>query len=210
MKKATTVFSLVILALFFWYNHATAQVVDADLVGKAAPAFSLKNIDGKTVALDDYKSSKGAIVVFTCNHCPYSKMYEDRIVALDAKFKAQGFPVVAINPNDPGAYPEDSFENMKKRAKKKGFTFPYLVDDSQSIAKAYGATRTPHVYLVENTGDQFVVRYVGAIDDNAQNAEQVGTKFLEDAIAKVTAGQAPEPTHTKAVGCGIKWKTVTN
>jgi peroxiredoxin len=206
MKKVTTVFSLVILALFFWYNHAQAQTVDTDLIGKEAPAFSLKNIDGKTVSLDMFKNTKGGIVIFTCNHCPYSKMYEDRIVALDGKFKSQGFPVVAINPNDPNAYPEDSFENMKKRAKKKGFTFPYLVDETQGIAKAYGATRTPHVYLVENSGGKYIVRYVGAIDDNAQDAEKVGVKFLEDAIAKVSAGQAPDPSQTKAVGCGIKWK----
>jgi peroxiredoxin len=205
MKKITTLFSLTILACFFWYNNASAQV-DADLVGKEAPAFSLKNIDGKTVALTDFSKEKGAIVVFTCNHCPYSKMYEDRIVALDAKFKSQGFPVVAINPNDPKAYPEDSFDQMKKRAKKKGFTFPYLVDDTQGIAKAYGATRTPHVYLLQNTNGKMVVRYVGAIDDNAESADGVGTKFLEDAIAKVAADQVPDPNHTKAVGCGIKWK----
>jgi peroxiredoxin len=206
MKKATTLLSLVILGLFFWYNNAQAQVVDSDLIGKTAPAFNLKNIDGKMVSLNNYTDAKGVIVIFTCNHCPYSKMYEDRIVALDAKFKGQGFPVVAINPNDPTQYPEDDLANMKKRAKKKGFTFPYLVDDSQDIAKAYGATRTPHVYLVQNQGGNFVVSYVGAIDDNAQDEKGVGTKFLEDAIAKISAGQSPEPAHTKAVGCGIKWK----
>jgi peroxiredoxin len=206
MKKATTSFLMVLMALFFAGNYAAAQGVDADLVGKEAPAFSLKNIDGKTVSLDNFKSSKGTIVIFTCNHCPYSKMYEDRIVALDAKFKGQGYPVVAINPNDPTAYPEDSFDQMKKRAKKKGFTFPYLVDETQDIAKAYAATRTPHVYLLENAGGKFIVRYVGAIDDNAQDAGAVGTKFLEDAIAKLSAGQQPDPSQTKAVGCGIKWK----
>ncbi len=206
MKKVSTVFLTVLMALFFAGNYAVAQGVDADLIGKEAPAFNLKNIDGKMVSLDNYKSSKGAIVIFTCNHCPYSKMYEDRIVALDGKFKAQGYPVVAINPNDPATYAEDSFDQMKKRAKKKGFTFPYLVDETQGIAKAYAATRTPHVYLLENAGGKFVVRYVGAIDDNAQDAKAVSSKFLEDAIAKLSAGQAPDPSQTKAVGCGIKWK----
>jgi alkyl hydroperoxide reductase subunit AhpC len=127
-------------------------------------------------------------------------------VALDGKYKSQGFPVVAINPNDAKAYPEDSPSKMKERAKKKGFTFPYLVDDSQTIAKAYGAARTPHVYLLENVDGKFMVRYVGAIDDNAQDAGAVGTKYLENAVAKLSAGQAPDPQHTKAVGCGIKWK----
>lgn len=206
MKKITSVLSLVILAVFFAYNYAQAQVVDSDMIGKEAPAFSLKNIDGKMVSLDNFKSSKGAIVIFTCNHCPYSKMYEDRIVAIDGKFKGQGYPVVAINPNDPATYAEDSFENMKKRAKKKGFTFPYIVDETQMIAKAYGATRTPHVYLLENSNGKFIVRYVGAIDDNPQDEKAVTTKFLEDAIAKLGAGQAPDPSHVKAVGCGIKWK----
>jgi peroxiredoxin len=200
---------LTILASFFWYNHAIAQV-DADLVGKEAPAFALKNIDGKTVSLANYPNAKGVIVVFTCNHCPYSKMYEDRIVALDAKFKSQGYPVIAINPNDPKAYPADALPKMKQRAKQKGFTFPYLVDETQGIAKAYGATRTPHAYLLQNDNGKFVVRYVGAIDDNAEAADKVGVKFLEEAIAKVEGNQVPDPNHTKAVGCGIKWKAAGN
>lgn len=197
---------LAVLLCLLGAMQLQAQVVDTDLIGKEAPAFSLTNINGKKVALSDYKGEKGVIVIFTCNHCPYAKMYEDRIVALDGKYKKLGYPVVAINPNDPTAYAEDSFEQMKKRAKKKGFTFPYLVDETQGIAKAYGATRTPHIYLVENSNGQQVVRYVGAIDDNAQDANAVKTRYLEDAIAKVSAGQAPDPSQTKAIGCGIKWK----
>jgi peroxiredoxin len=184
---------------------AQAQA-DSDLVGKAAPDFSLKDFNGKTVGLSQFKSSKGAIVVFTCNHCPYAKLYEERLVALDKKFKGQGYPVIAINPNDVAAYPEDSPKNMKERAKKKGFTFPYLVDESQAIAKAYGATRTPHVYLLDNENGTFMVRYIGAIDDNAQDATAVKVKYLEEAITKVSLAQEPEPSYTKAVGCGIKWK----
>jgi peroxiredoxin len=204
MKRISIVFTVFALCTLL-HVSAFAQA-DSDLLGKEAPAFSLKSFDGKTFSLNQYNKEKGVIVVFTCNHCPYSKLYEDRIVALDGKYKSQGFPVVAINPNDAKAYPEDSPSKMKERAKKKGFTFPYLVDDSQTIAKAYGAARTPHVYLLENVDGKFMVRYVGAIDDNAQDAGAVGTKYLENAIAKLSAGQAPDPQYTKAVGCGIKWK----
>jgi peroxiredoxin len=207
MKKTSIV--LIAFALLTLLHFTAKAQVDADLVGKEAPAFSLKNIDGKTVSLDKYKSEKGVIVIFTCNHCPYSKLYEDRIVALDGKYKATGFPVVAINSNDVKQYPDDSPAKMKVRAKEKGFTFPYLFDETQATAKAYAATRTPHVYLLENANGKFVVRYVGAIDDNAQDATAVGVKYLEDAIAKVSAGQSPDPQFTKAIGCGIKWKKET-
>ncbi|MFN8398074.1 MAG: thioredoxin family protein [Bacteroidia bacterium] len=204
MKK--TKFLMIAMALFLGLSLTAQAQVDADLIGKEAPDFSLKNIDGKTVSLSKFKNDKGVIVIFTCNHCPYSKLYEDRIVALDAKYKPLGYPVVAINPNDAKAYPDDSPAKMKVRAKEKGFTFPYLVDESQAIAKAYAATRTPHVYLVQNENGKSIVRYVGAIDDNAQDATAVGVKYLEDAIAKVGSGQVPDPANTKAIGCGIKWK----
>jgi len=208
MRKLTTIFSLILLAAFFSYNELYAQV-DSDLIGEEAPGFELKNIDGSTVALDDYLEDdavKGAIVIFTCNHCPYAKLYEDRIVALDAKFKSQGFPVIAINPNDPEAYPEDDFKNMIKRAEEKGFTFPYLVDETQDIAKAYAATRTPHNYLLNKEDGKFVIRYVGAIDDAPRNAEEAGDLYMEDAVQALMEGESPDVRHTKAVGCSIKWK----
>lgn len=205
MKKVMRYLAFALFAMMFFAGSIQAQN-DQSLIGMVAPQFALKNIDGKNVALTDFSSDKGAIVIFTCNHCPYSKMYEDRIVALDAKYKSMGFPVVAINPNDPAQYKSDNFSNMKKRAKEKGFTFPYLVDDSQEIAKAYGATRTPHVFLVVNEGDKQVVRYVGAIDDNPQDEKGVETKFLETAIETIAKGETPDPDYTKAVGCGIKWK----
>lgn len=204
MKKSSVVI-IAFALLSLWRVAAWAQA-DADMVGKVAPDFSLKNIDGKMVSLQQYQKEKGVIVIFTCNHCPFSKKYEDRILALDGQYKKQGFPVVAINPNDAQQYPEDSPAKMKERAKKKGFTFPYLVDETQVTAKAYGAMRTPHVYLLENMDGKFMVRYVGAIDDNADDATAVETRFLENAIAQVKGGQAPDPQHTKAIGCGIKWK----
>lgn len=205
MKKAFSLFSLAVLFTFMWYQNSMAQ--DGVQIGQTAPTFNLKNIDGKMVSLESLQTEhKGAIVVFTCNHCPYSKLYEDRLVALDKQFADQGFPIVAINPNDAKQYPEDSFDEMKKRAKQKKFTFPYLHDETQEIAKAYGATRTPHVFLVSFHTGSPVIEYIGAIDDNAKEAESVEQKFLEDAVNALIAGEKPAVTTTKAIGCGIKWK----
>ncbi|MBK8699603.1 MAG: thioredoxin family protein [Saprospiraceae bacterium] len=171
--------------------------------GDVAVDFKLKNVDGKMVSLSDFKSAKGYIVIFTCNHCPYAKMYEDRIIALQDKYGKAGFPVIAINPNDPAAEPDDSFDMMKKRAKEKGFKFPYLFDDGQKIFPVYGATRTPHVFLLDKNR---VVKYIGAIDDNPQDAAAVKSKYLEDAISAIQQGKDIIPNVTKALGCSIKVK----
>src|SRR5690606_30003035 len=117
-------------------------------IGDEATDFKLENIDGNQVSLADYPDAKGFIVIFTCNHCPYAVAYEDRIIALDEKYKPLGYPVIAINPNDPEVQPEDSMEEMRKRAAEKGFTFPYLLDLGQEIYPQYGATKTPHVFLL--------------------------------------------------------------
>nr|MBA3899418.1 thioredoxin family protein [Bacteroidota bacterium] len=128
-------------------------------IGSVAADFKLKNIDGKMVSLADFKDARGFIIIFSCNHCPFVVATEDRIMALDKEFKAKGYPVIAINPNDPKIQPEDSYKAMQKRAKEKGFTFPYLVDDTQAVAKAFGATRTPQVYILTKFEDGYVVRY---------------------------------------------------
>ena len=117
-------------------------------IGDKAEDFKLKNVDGKMVSMADYKDAKGFIIVFTCNHCPYAIAYEDRIIALDKKYKALGYPVIAINPNDPDVQPGDSFEGMQERASDKEFTFPYLYDATQSTYPKYGATRTPHIFVL--------------------------------------------------------------
>lgn len=175
-------------------------------VGDRAPEFSLLNVDGKTVALADYATANGAIIVFTCNHCPYSVKYEDRIIELHKEFAPKGYPVIAINPNDPETVPEDSYENMKVRADEKKFTFPYLVDQTQQIALAYGARRTPHVFVVSNTQDGAKVMYIGAIDDNPSDPTAVETFFVRDAVNALLAGNVPGKPLTKAIGCSIKWK----
>ena len=176
-------------------------------VGEKATDFKLKNVDGKIVSLSgNYKDAKGVIVVFTCNHCPFAKKYEDRIIALDKKYKSLGYPVVAINPNDPAIESEDSYENMQKRSKEKNYPFPYLIDETQATTHAYGATKTPHVFILQKTNADYTVKYIGAIDDNSDDATAVKEKYAENAIDALLAGKAVATTNTKAVGCGIKWK----
>lgn len=173
-------------------------------VGDVAVDFKLKNVDGKMVSLSDYKSAKGFIVIFTCNHCPFAKAYENRIVALDKKYSKLGYPVIAINPNNPEKQKEDSFELMKVRAKEKGFTFPYLFDDGQKIYPQYGATKTPHVYLLQKTAKGNEVKYIGAIDDNHEDESAVKEKYVQNAVDALLKGQAVKVTETKAIGCSIK------
>ncbi|CAM3903425.1 thioredoxin family protein [Flavobacterium cucumis] len=172
-------------------------------VGDKATDFKLKSVDNKMYSMADYKDAKGFIVVFTCNHCPFAVKYEDRIIDLAKKYKSKGYVLLAINPNDPAAQPEDSFELMQKRAKEKKFTFPYLFDEGQKIYPQYGATKTPHVFLLDKN---LVVKYIGAIDDNVEDASQVKEKYLENAIAALEKGQEPTPSTTKAIGCTIKVK----
>jgi peroxiredoxin len=174
-------------------------------VGDIAADFKLRNVDNKFVSLSDIKS-QGYIIIFTCNHCPFSIAYEDRIIALDKKYKSKGFPVIAINPNDPEVQPKDSFEAMQQRAKEKGFTFPYLFDEGQKVYPMYGATRTPHVFLLKKTPKGNEVVYIGAIDDNHEDENEVKEKFLENAIEAVIRNEKPSPDVTKAIGCTIKTK----
>ena len=173
-------------------------------VGDIAADFSLKNVDGKQVALKDMKGAKGYIVVFTCNHCPYAQAYEDRIIALDKKYRSLGYPVVAINPNNPKKVAEDSFENMQARAKEKSYPFHYLLDEGQKVFPRFGATKTPHVYVLQKTDKGNKVVYIGAIDDNYEEESAVKVKYVEDAVDALLAGKEIKVKETKAIGCSIK------
>ena len=173
-------------------------------IGDLATDFSLENIDGKMVSLSDYKEAKGFIVVFTCNTCPYAVAYEDRVEALNKKYADKGYPVIAIMPNNTDVKPGDNMEAMKARAKAKGFTFPYLMDKGQKIYPQYGATKTPHVYLLEKTKKGNVVKYIGAIDDNYKDASEVKTKYVENAVDALLKGKEIEVKETRAIGCTIK------
>jgi len=175
-------------------------------VGDTATDFKLKNVDGKTVSLASYTAAKGYIVVFTCNHCPYAQAYEKRIMELDKMYASKGYPVVAISPNDPVALPEDSYVNMQKRAAERKYTFPYLLDETQDVSHAYGVKATPHVFVLQKTTSGNVVQYIGAIDDDTENANPKHTNYVQNAVNALLAGNKPTVTSTKAIGCSIKWK----
>ena len=173
-------------------------------IGDIATDFKLKNIDGKTVSFSDFNAAKGFIVVFTCNTCPYAVAYEDRIEALNKKYAPKGYPVIAIMPNNVKTKPGDSMKAMQIRAKEKGFTFPYLMDANQSIYPQYGATKTPHIYILESTARGPVVQYIGAIDDNYKDATLVKNNYVENAVDALLKGVPLEVQQTKAIGCSIK------
>lgn len=178
-------------------------------VGDKAMDFNLKNIDGSMVSMAANPDNKGYIVIFTCNTCPYSVAYEDRIIDLHNKYAPKGYPVIAINPNDPAVQPGDSFAEMQVRAKEKAFTFPYVFDATQEVTLAYGATNTPHVYVVEKVNTDYMVRYIGAIDNNSKDASAATKKYVETAVDALLTGNNVATNSTKAIGCTIKWSAAS-
>ena len=174
-------------------------------LGEEAPAFSLPGVDGKTWTLDAVRGAKATIVVFSCNHCPYVVLNEDRLIAAYADYRAKGVGMAAINANDAVGYPEDSFEAMKARAAEKNFPFPYLRDESQSVARAFGATHTPHLFVF---GADLKLAYTGSVDDDSsyKNRKKAEKLYLRDALDDLCAGRAPRLPETHAIGCTIKWR----
>ena len=199
MKSIKTILILFACAIV---SAFTIKTTEGYHVGDVIEDFKLKNIDDTMVSLSDYKEAKGFVIIFTCNQCPYSVVYEDRIIALDLKYKKLGYPVIAINPNDPRASRGDGFEEMKVRASEKGFTFPYLFDEGQNVYPKFGATKTPHVYIVSKSGMN--VEYIGAIDNSSRKPEAVTEKYVEDAVDALLEGKKLVKTKTRAIGCSIK------
>jgi len=197
----------VILLLALAFSAFLSQAQTATLkAGETAPDFKLKNVDGKEISFASYPKAKGFIVVFTCNTCPYAVAYEQRILELDKKFKPQGYPVIAINPNDPEASKADAFEKMQDLAKEKKYSFPYLFDKGQVVTDQYGAKHTPHLFIVSKTAKGNVVEYVGAIDNDPEGTKTEKTKYAEDVIASLKNNQKPTITQTKEIGCTVKRK----
>jgi len=208
MKKTGLIISIILLMIFLIEASSkkmeNTSVQKGYKIGDSATGFKLKNVDNKMVSLSDYNDAKGFIVIFTCNHCPYAKAYETRIIGLNHKYASKGYPVIAINPNDPKVEPQDSFEGMQQRAKEKGFTFPYLFDEGQKIYPQYGATRTPHVFVLQKENGKNIVRYIGAIDDNYADASDVSHKYVEDAVDALLSNKPVVLASTVAIGCSIK------
>jgi peroxiredoxin len=174
-------------------------------IGDKAPAFELPGVDGRAHSLGLLKGAKATIVVFSCNHCPYVQINEDRLIAVARDYAAKGVAMAAINANDAAAYPEDSFPEMKKRAAEKGFPFPYLRDESQDVARAYGAERTPHLFVFDA---ELRLAYTGAVDDDSsyKTRKPVEKPYLRDALDDLVAGRPVRVPETHAIGCTIKWK----
>jgi peroxiredoxin len=173
-------------------------------LGKSAPAFKLKGIDGKTHSLDGFKGKKALAVLFICNHCPYVKAIEDRLGALARDYAPKGVQFVGINSNDTDRYPEDSPELMRKQAERAGFEFPYLVDDTQEVARAYGAVCTPDIFVFDSG---FKLRYRGRLDDSWKDPSKVSREDLRAALDALLAGGAVDADQIPSMGCSIKWKT---
>ena len=181
-------------------------------LGDKVKDFKLKGVDDKTLSLYAYlksKKAKGVVIVFTCNTCPYAIASEDRLLTFNKRYGAAGYPVVAINPNVSNRdYPGEAFDKMQERAKEKGFNFPYLVDSDQFVARIFGATRTPHVFVAQFDDKQpanLLLRYKGAFDDNPMKAKAVEKRYVEEAVRDLLLNKEVRTTEAKSIGCSIKW-----
>jgi len=172
-------------------------------IGDKAIAFDLPGVDGKGHSLTAYAAKEAIVVVFTCNHCPYAQAWEDRLIQIQADYATRGVQLLAISANDAAKHPDDDFPKMKARAAAKGFNFPYLYDESQAVARAYGAQRTPEIFVFDKAR---ALRYQGTVDDNYEEPTAVKTPYLRQALDAVLAGKAATTSETAPVGCTIKWK----
>ena len=172
-------------------------------IGSTAPDFNLPGIDGKKYSLASFKDKKALIVIFSCNHCPYVQAYEDRMKQIQKDYQSKDVEVIAINSNEDKGYPEDSFDNMKKRAAEQNFNFLYLRDEEQSVARAYDATHTPEIFLFDGNRK---LAFHGKIDDNWQEPSKVQNHYLKNALDELLAGKEISVPETFTIGCTIKWK----
>jgi alkyl hydroperoxide reductase subunit AhpC len=198
---------LVGFALVAVTGAASAQddTVTPLAMGSKAPMSDtkMKSVDGKDYTITNAAGKKGTLVIFMCNHCPWVKAWESRIVALGNEFVKKGVGVIAINSNDPSAYSEDDYATMQERAKADKITYPYVVDATSNVARAFGASHTPEAFLFDKDGK---LVYHGGIDDNAKEPDQVKDKYLQVALMSVVAGKPVAQAETKAMGCGIKYR----
>lgn len=198
-----TILTLIIINLFSLFKSSDEGY--GYKIGDKINDFKLLSTSGARVSLSDFQA-RGFIIVFTCNSCQYSQAYEERIKKLDSMYTSNGWPVIAINPNDKDISPEDSYNAMIERAKEKKYTFPYLYDATQKVAEDFGAKHTPMVFVIRNLKGNYILKYAGTIDDNTWDEEGIQYNYVGKAIEALNQGKDPEITYTKAIGCAIKWK----
>lgn len=179
---------------------------DGYKIGDVVQDFRLLNVDGEMVSLADKQNVKGYIIAFTCNTCPVAKAYENRIISLNEKFSPRGYPVIAIQPNDVRTSSGDSYSAMQQRSYSKGYKFPYLYDEDQSVAKAFGATNTPQIFVIQLKDNRYTVAYLGALDNNQGYEFAASQRYVEKAVYELLGGKQVSLPSAKTVGCDIKWK----
>ena len=207
--KAMKYFTGSLLVIFgCWLLSFSAKKTTETIVGnqKTIGTFSLNDINGNSFSLDQFSKSKGCIVIFTCNHCPFANLYQDRLNVINNKYKDLGFPLIAVNPISAEDFPEESIEALKQRVKEKNFNFPYLVDKEQKIAKLFAAAKTPHAFVLEKKDNLWLVRYNGAIDDNGAEPDKVKNAYLDNALTAILNGKEVDIKETKSIGCAIQYK----
>ena len=201
--KTLSIATTLTLALTAFASGAHAQ--DALALGAQAPmrTHRMRNVDGQQVSIQSAAGERGTLVIFTCNHCPWAQAWEARITELGNAALGRGVGVFAINPNDPAEYPSDGFEEMQRRHREAGMRFPYVVDETSNVARRFGATRTPEVFLFDRRGR---LVYHGAVDDNAHQPDQVQRRHLADALDALVAGRPIANAQTRSIGCSIKFR----
>ncbi len=193
--------SIIWIVLSVICTSAFAQKNNKDIVD-----FKLKNVDGNFVSLSSFPDAKGFIIVFTCNHCPFAKLYPPRLNDLNNKFKPLGVPLIAISSTDTMMYEEDTYPNMVTKANEEHFKFPYLFDELQEVAKNFKAQKTPHAFVIWKENEKWVVKYNGAIDDNGMEPEKVTESFVSNAVNELLANQPVKTAETKSIGCQIAFR----
>jgi peroxiredoxin len=191
-------FCFFFLILLFSFNDSHIDKVVSD--------FQLFNVDGKFVSLKDYPDAKGFIIVFTCNHCPFAKLYPERLNALNLKYNPSGVPLIAISSTDTTAYEEDGYTKMIEKAKNEKFNFPYLYDGLQTTAKEFKAQKTPHAFVIWKENGQWIIKYNGAIDDNGAEPAKVQKQYVIKAVDNLLNGKEVEIAETKSIGCQIHFR----
>ena len=207
MKRASMILAIAFLigaAAAARAGESTGGLALGSKVPAAVAKTKMKNVDGKMLSIADAAGKSGTLVVFTCNHCPFAKAWEERIVELGNSYAGKGIGVVLINANDPTMHADDGFDEMQARAKSRAMKIPYVVDDTSAVARAFGASVTPEAFLFDKAGK---LAYHGTIDDNRQEPDKVTARYLKDALDAVVAGKKPAVPDTKGLGCGIKFRS---